>query len=196
MEGIFLLTKKIIPLLILLAGSLSCSSDTPNQMDEGSVMTPPHEELYTSAERQDIITAAQAIIAADPVGAFISVDSLGRPRVRSVNTSTPDSTMTIWVATRPETRKMDQVRGNPNVTIYYNVDGEGSYVSIMGQAQLHEDHEYIQSNNPFSVAWTQRFFPDFPENMVLIEIQPVWMEVMGQGISASEDTWRPQAVAF
>lgn len=169
-----------------------------SMIEEGrsSVTTPPQEELYTSADRQDIITAAQSIIAEDPVGAFISVDSLGRPRVRSVNTSTPDSTMTIWVATRPETRKVDQIRGNPYVTLYYNVDGEGSYVSIMGQALLHEDLEYIRSNNPFSEEWTQQFFPDFSENMVLIEIEPIWMEVMGQGISASEDTWRPQAVTF
>jgi len=196
MEGIHLMTKKIIPLLLIVVGSLSCSSNTQNQIKDESAATPPLEELYASAEREYIISAARAIIEADPVGALISIDSLDRPRVRSVNTSSPDSTMIIWVATRPGTRKVDQIIGNPNVTLYYNVDGEGSYVSIMGQALLHEDQDFIKTNNPFSDEWTNRFFPDYPENMLLIEIQPVWMEVMGQGISATEDTWRPQAVTF
>lgn len=196
MKGIHLVPKKIIPILLLLVAFLSCSSEMPGQRDEVNATTPPQEELYAPAEREAIIAAARAIIAADPVGALISVDSLGRARVRSVNTTTPDSTMTIWVATRPDTRKVDQIMGNPNVTLYYNTDEEGSYVSIMGQAHLIMDQEYIESNNPFSEAWTQQFFPEFPENMVLIEIEPIWMEVMGQGISASEDTWRPQAVTF
>lgn len=188
--------KHILPLILLSLAIVSCNTDTPNQIIEKSAATPPKGELYSSAERDEIIAAARAIIEADPVGALISVDSLDRPRVRSVNTSTPDSMMTIWVATRPGTRKVDQINGNPNVTLYYNVDGEGSYVSIMGQALLHEDQDFIKTNNPFSDEWTNRFFPDYPENMLLIEIQPVWMEVMGQGISASEDTWRPQAVTF
>jgi len=187
--------KRFLPLLLLSLAIVSCNKDAPNQINKKSA-APPQGELYSSAERDEIIAAARAIIEADPVGALISIDSLDRPRVRSVNTSSPDSTMIIWVATRPGTRKVDQIIGNPNVTLYYNVDGEGSYVSIMGQALLHEDQDFIKTNNPFSDEWTNRFFPDYPENMLLIEIQPVWMEVMGQGISATEDTWRPQAVTF
>ncbi|MDZ7807554.1 MAG: pyridoxamine 5'-phosphate oxidase family protein [Gracilimonas sp.] len=184
-----------LAILIGLAG-LSCSSDTSGQLDQENALTPPHEELYTVAERQDIIAAAQAIIEADPTAALVSVDSLGRPRIRSVDTSKPDSSMIIWIATRPDTRKVDQIRGNPNVAIYYNDDEAISYVSIMGTALLHEDIETIMANNPFSEEWTSRFFPDYPEDMLLIEIRPTWMEVMGQGIAASEDTWRPQAVTF
>lgn len=190
------MAKYLLPLLIFCFVILSCSSNTPDEPNVEGSNIPPQEELYISAERGDIIAAARDIIAADPVGALISVDSLGRARVRSVNTSSPDSTMVIWVATRPGTRKVEQIEGNPNVTLYYNNDDQGNYVSIMGQATLHEDHTFIQANNPFTEEWTNRFFPEYPDNMILIEIKPVWMEVMGQGISASEDTWRPQAVTF
>lgn len=93
--------KHILPLILLSLAIVSCNTDTPNQIIEKSAATPPQEELYSSADRDEIIAAARAIIEADPVGALISVDSLDRPRVRSVNTSTPDSMMTIWVATRP-----------------------------------------------------------------------------------------------
>jgi general stress protein 26 len=188
--------KHILPLIVLSLAMLSCNTDTSDQFDENNAAIPPREELYSSAERDEIISAARAIIKADPVAAFVSVDPLGRPRVRSVNTSSPDSTMTIWVATRPGTRKLAQIQENASVTLFYNNDSEGNYVSIMGQAVLHENRRFIEANNPFSEQWTDQFFPDFPENMVLIEIKPVWMEVMGQGISASEETWRPQAVTF
>lgn len=196
MTGTFLKSKgPLLAILICLTG-LSCSSDTSGQLDQGNTLTPPHEELYTVAERRDIIAAAQAIIEADPTAALVSVDSLDRPRIRSVDTSKPDRSMIIWIATRPDTRKVDQIRGNPNVALYYNNDEAISYVSIMGTALLHEDVETITANNPFSEEWTARFFPDYPENMILIEIRPDWMEVMGQGIAASDDTWRPQAVTF
>lgn len=182
--------------MFILAGGISCNSDTTSRSIAENSTAPLDEELYSVADREKIITAAQEIIKADPVAAFISVDSLGRPRVRSVNTSSPDSMMTIWVATRLGTRKVEQIRSNPNVTLYYNNDKEGNYVSIMGQALLYDNREFIEANNPFSKQWTDQFFPEFPENMVLIEIRPVWMEVMGQGISASEENWRPQAVTF
>lgn len=188
--------KYILSLIVLSLAVLSCNTDKPDQFEEDVAAIPPKEELYSSAERQDIIAAARAIIKADPVAAFVTVDPLGRPRVRSVNTSSPASTMAIWVATRPGTRKVDQIQENASVTLFYNNDSEGNYVSIMGQAVLHKDKEFIEANNPFSVEWTDQFFPEFPENMVLIEIKPVWMEVIGQGISASEETWRPQAFTF
>ena len=188
--------KHILLLIVLSLAMLSCNTDTSDQFDENEAAIPPQEELYSSAERNEIIAAALAIIKADPVAAFVTVDPLGRPRVRSVNTSSPDSTMTIWVATRPGTRKVDQIQENASVTLFYNNDSEGNYVSVMGQAVLHKDHDFIEASNPFSEEWTDQFFPEFPENMKLIEIKPVWMEVMGQGISASEETWRPQAVTF
>ncbi|MDZ7806265.1 MAG: pyridoxamine 5'-phosphate oxidase family protein [Gracilimonas sp.] len=196
MPRIILMSKGTLLAILFSLTGLSCSPDSSEKPNRGNGLTPPHQELYTAAERQDIIAAARAIIEDDPTAALVSIDSLDRPRIRSVDTSKPDSSMTIWIATRPDTRKVDQIRGNPNVALYYNDDLQISYVSIMGTALLHDDIETIEANNPFSDEWTSRFFPDYPKNMLLIEIRPTWMEVMGQGIAASEDTWRPQAVTF
>ena len=188
-------SPRIHRLLVLFCAcflSISCTSEAL----DAAVATAPFEELYTVADREALLSAARSIIESDQTAALVSVDSDGRPRIRTVNTTKPDSAMSIWIATRPGTRKVDQIRHNPNVALYYNVDNEISYLSIMGTAILHEDLETIQTRNPFGEQWTRQFFPEYPNNMLLIEIQPTWLEVMGHGIAASDTDWRPQAVSF
>ena len=185
------------PLVLSLCTLLvSCGVDTGTTVAVVNEDSPPKEELYSIAERSNILIAARAIIESDPTAALVTVDDAGRPRVRSVNTSKPDSSMSIWIATRPGTRKVEQIKDNPNVTLYYNEDASISYLSIMGKAELISDVEIIQAQNPFSEQWTKQFFPNYPDDILLIRIQPVWLEVMGKGIAPSNENWRPQAVVF
>jgi hypothetical protein len=66
----------------------------------------------------------------------------------------------------------------------------------MGVAVLHCDLPTIEARNPFSEELTNLFWPNYPEDILLIEVRPVWLEVMGLGIATSDDTWRPQAVVI
>ena len=104
--------------------------------------------------------------------------------------------MTIWVATKPNTRKVTQLRGNPNVTLYFSNDAAFSYVSIMGTATLHEDQATITAKNFYPPDQLRLHWPDYPQDFVLIKIAPKWVEVEGHGIKGHANTWQPQGVAL
>jgi general stress protein 26 len=156
---------------------------------------PPRAEFYRTSDQRAILDAARAIITDDRNAGFVTIDEYGRPRVRTVYTSEPDENMVIWVATRPSTRKVEQIRQNSAVSLYYSDDAALSYVSVMGTATLHDDAAAtIQAKTFFEEARLRKFWPEYPKDFLLIRIQPQWIEVTGRGIEAHPDTWRPQAV--
>ncbi len=153
-------------------------------------------ELHLASDRDAVLKAAREIIAEDTFMTLITVDGNGQPRARTVEHSQPDEGMVIWIATIPTTRKLDQIRAHPKVTLYFDGAGDTSYVSVMGQATIHTDVETINK-----VTWREpearaRFWPDFPKNYVLIRVEPKWLEVVHPGIASRETDWRPQAVVF
>ena len=153
-------------------------------------------ELYRETDEATILAAARAIIAEDPNCALITIDGKGQPRVRTVRASTPEEDMTIWIATRPSTRKVKQIRTNNRVTLYFNDDEKSSYVSVMGRATLHDDLQTKEKENFFEEVALKRLWPKYPEGYLLIKVTPIWIEVMGHGIEGHPETWRPQAVVF
>jgi general stress protein 26 len=183
---------------VCLVAAFACASEASREPENRSISgaRAPAAELHLAADEQAALAAARAIIASDPVAAMITLDANGQPRVRSVNTSSPEVDMTIWIATRPDTRKVEQIRAHPNVTLYYNDDATASYVSIMGTATVHTDSATLATKNFFAEEELRAFWPAYPENFVLIRVQPTWLEVTGHGISAHPENWRPQAVVF
>lgn len=151
-------------------------------------------ELYREASEVIILEAAREIIAEDPYCALITIDEGGHPRVRTVRGSAPNEGMTIWIATRPSTRKVNQILANNKVTLYFNNDETSSYVSLMGRATLHDDLETKEKENFFEEEDLKRFWPQYPKDYLLIKVIPFWIEVMGHGIKGHPETWRPQAV--
>ena len=142
----------------------------------------------------DIEQAIRAIVAQDPTAALVTVDAHGQPRTRSVDVRPLDDTWTFWIATKPNTRKVAQIRAHEKVTLYFNVDAEGSYVSVMGTARLVDDPVTVARITWRDDASRRAFWPDFPQDYLLIEITPQWIEAIGAGIEADPVTWRPQAL--
>ncbi len=130
------------------------------------------EEIYQTAEQARILTAARQIIAADPTAALITLDKNGMPRVRTVNASPPEADMTIWIATRPNTRKVTQIKANPKVALYFNDDPGNAYVSVMGTASLHDDLATKQAKNFYPTEELRAFWPQYPDDFLLIKITP------------------------
>ena len=153
-------------------------------------------ELYINDSEADIIEAAREIIRKDPNVALITIDSEGQPRARTVVARPPEEDMTIWIATRPTTRKVAQIGHNRKVTLYFSVDSESSYVTIMGTATLHDDLSTKEAKKWRSEERRKMLWPNYPNDYLLIKVQPKWMEVLGEGISAHPQTWRPQAGVF
>ena len=152
------------------------------------------EGLYRTIQDEEILHAARAIIAGDPDAALVTIDGKGQPRIRTVTTSTPESDMTIWVATKPNTRKVSQLRNNPKVALYFNNDAAFNYVSIMGTATLHDDIETKTAKNFYPEDELQKHWPDYPNDYLLIRITPTWIEVEGHGVTGHADTWQPQGL--
>jgi general stress protein 26 len=185
-------------LAVCLVAAQACANEPSREAENRSAVRAEaqYAELHLAADEEAALAAARAIIAADPIAAMITVDADGQPRVRSVNASVPEADMTIWIATRPDTRKVAQIRENANVTLYFNVDATASYASIMGTATIHTDSATLATKNFFAEEELRAFWPDYPENFVLIRVQPSWLEVTGHGIGAHPESWRPQAVVF
>lgn len=153
----------------------------------------PTDELYRVESEAEILSAARAIIERDPNCALITVDGNGQPRARTVRASAPGDDMTIWIATRPSTRKVEQIRGHDRVTLFFAVDEELSYVSVMGRATLHDHPAAAGAPRIFDEDELLTFWPDYPEDYLLVRVEPIWLEVLGHGIDAHPVTWRPQA---
>jgi general stress protein 26 len=154
------------------------------------------EELNYAKDEATLLQAARAIIAKDPDCALITLDDNGQPRSRTVTASQPDKDMTIWIATKHSTRKVKQIMMNPRVTLYFNDDPSYSYVSIMGRATLHDDLSTKIEKNFYGDAKLKALWPEFPDDYLLIKVEPEWIEVTGHGVASRGDDWRPQASVF
>ena len=174
------------PWLAVLAGVVLCGALFARRAPDDST-------------REELLAAARAVIAADPIGALVTVDGAGYARIRSVEVRAPDSDdeqFVLWIATQPRTRKVGQLEANPKVALYFESDDEGAYLSVSGLATVHRDEATARR-----VSWRDDearagFWPDFPNDYVLIRVQPRWLEVIGFGIEADERSWRPQRVDF
>lgn len=183
-------------LLLLLAG---CSANTVRSSHQ-----PVRDELYRVDAPDAILNAARTLMESDENMALVSIDGLGQPRVRTVRAFLSDvdpsdhrKGMTVWVMTRDSTRKIEQLRQHPQVTLYFNDDAKVSYLTIMGTAVVHTDPSNDKVK-PFLAleGYKEFFWPNFPDGFVMIEVQPRWIEFMGPGIKNHPQHWRPQAVAF
>ena len=180
------------------SAALSCSSPAPEavvspQADEsraaevssGSTPKLAHEDPKQSAARQ-IIEAARYC-------ALITIDETGQPRARTVDPRSPDDSFVIRMVTQPATRKIAQIEANPKVTLYYFDSARAEYVTVMGTASLTRDPDAIVRY--WSEEWDE-FYPDRPNDVVLIEVVPDRLEVLGRGIDPDEVTWTPQGLDF
>jgi len=139
--------------------------------------------------------AAREIMTSAGTCALITIDQEGRPRVRVMDPFVPESDFTVWFGTNPNSRKVDQIKKDPKVTLYY-LDSDGSgYVMIHGTAQIVIDQE--EKEKRWKVEW-EAFYPNKTEDYLLIKVSPEWMEVISytRGIAGDPTTWEPPTVLF
>jgi len=143
----------------------------------------------------ELMTAAREIMTAAGTCALITLDKEGRPRVRVMDPFNPESDFTIWFGTNPKSRKVDQIKKNPKVTLYYLDSDASGYVMIHGIAQLINGQK--EKEKYWKDAW-KNFYPNKPEDYLLIKVSPEWMEVISvtRGINGDPTTWKPPIVLF
>ena len=139
--------------------------------------------------------AAREIMNSGRNCALITLDKDGNPSVRTMEPFPPEDDFTVWFGTGPQTRKVRQIRNNPNVTIYYT-DSDGSgYVAMHGKAQIVNDQSV--KDNKWKEAW-KAYYKNKTDAYILIKVFPTWMEVISysRGIVGDATTWDPPVMMF
>ena len=126
---------------------------------------------------------------------LITVDEEGAPRARAMDGFPVEDDFTIWFGTKANTRKVDQIKNDPRVTLYYLSSDNSGYVVISGKAELIEEAE--MKKKYWKKEWEQ-FYSDKDKDYLLIKVTPIWMEVLSppHGINNDPITWKPPVVEF
>ena len=124
--------------------------------------------------RDSLLTVARTIIDSAPSRTLVTVDEYGKPQARIMSVFPPEENMVIWLGTSTNSRKVKQIKNNPNVMVFYSNPEGGSYVSVAGQARIVDDPE--KKAHYWKEGWT-RFYPDPEKDYVLIEVTPERLEV-------------------
>lgn len=148
----------------------------------------------TDTLNNHILIAAKEIMSSAKTCALITIDTEGRPRVRVMDPFMPEDDFTVWFGTNKKTRKTQQIKNNPKVTLYYLEPNNAGYVMITGVAELIDNA--VEKEKRWKDAW-RAFYPNM-DDYLLIKVSPEWMEVISytHNIIGDELTWEPPKVQF
>jgi len=139
-----------------------------------------------------ILLAAREIINSTKYCALITVDSTGEAHARTMEVYKPEDDFVIWFGTNTKSRKIQEIKKNPKLTVYYaDIEGNG-YVTVFGKAEI------VSSNYEISRHWKEKwnnYFTD-KKDFVLIKIIPTSLEIISylHGLNGDKETW--QAVRY
>src|SRR5262245_10730103 len=85
-----------------------------------------------SLSRDELIAAAREIMNTTRYCALITIDASGRAQARTMDAFAPDEQMIVWFGTNPLSRKVNEIRRHPRVTLYYFDRENQAYVTIHG----------------------------------------------------------------
>jgi general stress protein 26 len=144
-------------------------------------------------ERARLVAAAREIMAAQTYCALITIDETGRPQIRTMNPFPPEEDMSVWMATNTRSRKVQEIRRDPRVTLYYSNHANAiGYVQVTGHAVLVDDKQEILKRKR---AYWDQAFPGL-QNLVLIKVVPERLDVLNYkaGVQADPETWRTPSI--
>jgi general stress protein 26 len=186
------------------AGCADAPSDAPDigadvDAGEASVASPagaaPVTVAGSGADPDRILTAARDIVSAVPWASLATVDAEGWPRVRVMDAAPPDEDFVVRLATNPRSAKVRQIGESPGVALHWVNPAGPSYVTLLGEARLLDSA--IAITRFWQESWDP-FYPNAPNDVVLIEVRPVRLEVVSvpHGLEGDTVTWAADAVAF
>ncbi len=151
----------------------------------------------TPPARAAIVAAATDIVQKARYCTLITIGEDGQPQARIVDPLAPDGAFTMWIATNPLTRKVDQIRRNPRVTLSCFDAATSSYVSVLGRGELVSDAAEKQRH--WKSDWSQ-IYPNGArgDDVVLIRVTPARLEIVSEsrGMIGDPKTWLPLSIEF
>jgi general stress protein 26 len=154
-----------------------------------SLPTSAQRSGINDSTRQKFFSAAREIMAHAHFCTLISMDEADHPVGRIVEPFEPDSNLVVWIGTNSLSRKVQQIKKNPVITLFYFDPSSYAYVSIQGKAELKNDSASV------NLYWKDEWLPFYPNNReyyLLIKFTPTFLEILSpeQGFSGDRMTWR------
>lgn len=145
--------------------------------------------------RDTLLAAARDMMAKAHYCALITLDASGHPRARTMDAFPPEENMVVWMGTSRVTRKVEEIRNDPRVTLYFAHPDNVGYVTLYGTAKL------VDTPEEKDKRWSEEYASYFPEgkaSYILIAVTPERMEIVdySRGITGDPKTWKPQTVKF
>lgn len=139
-------------------------------------------------ERELRLRVAREIMAAARFCALITTDAEGRPHARAMEPFPPEADLTVWLGTRRGSRKLDHLRRDPRVALYYFDADRPGYVTLHGEARIVDDP--AAAARWWKPEW-QAFYPDREASYLLLAVEPVRIEVVSEpdGVVGDAATW-------
>jgi PPOX class probable F420-dependent enzyme len=145
--------------------------------------------------RAQVLAVAKDIMQEARYGTLVTIGPDGQPQARIVDPFPPDSDLTIWIATNPLTRKVQEVRRDPRVTLLYFNPATSEYVTVLGTAVL--DTDALHKAAHWKAEWTALYRDqNRGEDYLLLRVKPSRLEVVSvrRGVNNDPKTWRPASV--
>jgi len=122
---------------------------------------------------------------------FFATSDGDQPRVRPIASMVEDD-MSVWMATSAASRKVQQIKKNPKVTLAFVQQPQGEKAAtIIGEAEIVEDMRQKKRVWGLASYDPAQFWPDGPETedycVLKIDIKKVeWWEDMMEGMKTYE----------
>ncbi len=151
------------------------------------------ETTHKGFSKEALLNAARDIMQGAGTCALITLDKNGHPSVRVMDPFLPESDFTVWLGTNPKSRKVAQIKNNPNVTLYYLDKNSSGYTVIHGKAHLVNDQS--EKDKRWKTEW-DAFYPNKFDDYQLIKVSPEKIEVVSypHGIIGNSETWEVPSV--
>ena len=155
----------------------------------------PQDTPKQKLSRDSLMVVARAIIDSAESSAFITVDEHGKPHARAMAAFPLEENFVVYLGTNPNSRKVKQIRQNPNVIVYYYDTKGMSYVSLIGKARLVDDPE--KKAHYWIEGWN-RWYPDREKDYILIEVTPERLEMFSfqYQVMGEHPVWTVPSVDF
>jgi general stress protein 26 len=153
------------------------------------------QQKEQDADRAKILEAAKEIMISAGMCALITLDETGSPQVHTMDPFAPEKDFTVWLATNPKSRKVNQIRNNPDVTLYYADKDNQGYVTIHGTAELVNEQQ--EKDKRWKEEW-KNYYSNRTDQYLLIKVTPEYLEVISypRGLSGDPATWKPVRILF
>ena len=152
---------------------------------------------FMSAGPKDekIISAAREIVESVKYCTLISMGEDGYPNARTMDAFKPDKNWVIWMGTHVETRKVEEIRKNSKISVFYESPGGDGYVLLKGEGHMVNDPE--SKRQYFKKGW-EEFYPGDRKHFILIRFVPAKLDVVSykRGLLGEEKTWAAPSVRF